>query len=140
MKALVAVEASPTSEAALDAASLLDDEVELHVLNVAAPEERALTAIGALASTADPGIDVAARPAEIRRATELARAGAAAISGEPLVALGDPVERILATAARLDVDLIVIGSNDKGPLERLLTGSVSRQVLESADCSVLIAR
>ncbi|MCV4567144.1 universal stress protein, partial [Escherichia coli] len=37
-------------------------------------------------------------------------------------------------------DLIIIGSQGKGALERVVLGSVSQKVLTSAACSVRIAR
>ncbi len=55
-----------------------------------------------------------------------------------IVEAGDPAEVICAVARERDVDLIVVGSHHKGLLERLLSGSVSRDVLHHADRPVLI--
>ena len=52
---------------------------------------------------------------------------------------GHPAEQIIATAKEEDVDLIVLGSRGKRKHSFLL-GSVSREVANTADISVLVAR
>jgi nucleotide-binding universal stress UspA family protein len=58
----------------------------------------------------------------------------------PLLRAGDPAHEILAAAAERGADLIVTGSRGIEGLERLLLGSVARNVLAHAPCSVLIVR
>ena len=53
---------------------------------------------------------------------------------------GDPASEILATAARYDTDLIVVGARGLGGMARLLLGSVSEKVLRHAWCPVLIVK
>jgi len=53
---------------------------------------------------------------------------------------GDPAAEILAAGEDRNTDLIVTGSRGLGALERLLLGSVARNVLVHARCSVLIVR
>ena len=53
---------------------------------------------------------------------------------------GDPANEILEAQAELQSDRIVTGSRGLGGLERLVLGSVARNVLISAPCSVLIIR
>jgi nucleotide-binding universal stress UspA family protein len=62
------------------------------------------------------------------------------IPATPYVRSGDAAEQILDAATELDSDLIVTGSRGLGQLERLLLGSVARNVLVHAGCSVLIVR
>jgi len=52
---------------------------------------------------------------------------------------GHPAEEILKTAKEEGVDMIIMGSRGKR-MHTLLLGSVSREVLNSADISVLVAR
>lgn len=52
---------------------------------------------------------------------------------------GHPAEQILSTAEEQGVDLIVLGSRGKR-MHSLLLGSVSREVTNTADISVLVAR
>jgi nucleotide-binding universal stress UspA family protein len=53
---------------------------------------------------------------------------------------GDPAHEILGAAEECASDLIVMGSRGLGTLERLLLGSVARNVLIHARCSVLTVR
>jgi nucleotide-binding universal stress UspA family protein len=49
-----------------------------------------------------------------------------------------PVAETLANACGEDVDLLVTGSRDYGPLGRILVGSVSSQLIHMAPCPVLV--
>ncbi len=49
-----------------------------------------------------------------------------------------PVPGILAVAARIQPDLLVLGARAQGPLLRALSGSVGKQVAASANCDVLL--
>lgn len=55
-----------------------------------------------------------------------------------IIDIGDPVELITQAAVERDVDLIVVGSNHKGLLDRLLSGSVSTELVRSAPRPVLV--
>jgi nucleotide-binding universal stress UspA family protein len=65
---------------------------------------------------------------------------AAGRSAEADVREGDAAAEILAAAKEADADLIVIGTHGRTGLERLLLGSVARNVLHHAACSVLVVR
>lgn len=58
---------------------------------------------------------------------------------QSVIKKGHPAEEIVATAKEEGVDLIVMGSRGKR-LHSLLLGSVSREVTNTADISVLIVR
>ena len=90
------------------------------------------------------------RISNLRRELQL-RAGTAAdemtarladvgIPTTPHVRSGDPASEILDAAQERGADLIVTGSRGLGGLESLLLGSVARNVLTHARCSVLIVR
>ena len=51
---------------------------------------------------------------------------------------GDPAEAILDVARREKADAIVVGRRGKGPLTRLLMGSVSQKVTSLAPCIVVV--
>lgn len=53
---------------------------------------------------------------------------------------GDPAHEVLAVAVERGADLIVTGSRGLGALDRLLLGSVARNILTHAKTSVLIVR
>lgn len=52
---------------------------------------------------------------------------------------GDPAAQIIPCARLRDVDMIVLGSRNRGPLVAALLGSVSKDVVAHADRPVLIA-
>ena len=51
---------------------------------------------------------------------------------------GTPVDLILAQAENSRIDLIVLGSHDRGVFHHLFTGSVVDGILQRAKCPVLI--
>lgn|SRR5690242_1361770 len=51
---------------------------------------------------------------------------------------GDPAEAILDMARREKADAIVLGRRGRGPLSRLLMGSVSQKVASLAPCTVVV--
>src|ERR1044071_9456957 len=53
---------------------------------------------------------------------------------------GSPAAHILARAATLEADLIIVGSHGRSALGRFLLGSVSQKIVTEAHCSVRIAR
>ena len=64
----------------------------------------------------------------------------AGLNAVPLSREGDPAETIVAFATDHDTDLIVLGTQGRTGLRRLLMGSVARNVVIHAPCSVLLAR
>lgn len=53
---------------------------------------------------------------------------------------GDAATEILAAAAASNADVIVMGTHGRTGLKRLVLGSVARNVLQHATCSVLVVR
>jgi nucleotide-binding universal stress UspA family protein len=68
------------------------------------------------------------------RLTELGMPATAHVRG------GDPAHEIIAVAEEREADLIVTGTRGLGGIDRLLLGSVARNVLTHARCSVLVMR
>lgn len=62
------------------------------------------------------------------------------LDARPASRVGDPAETIVAYATAHDVDLVVLGTHGRTGLRRLLMGSVARNVVLHAPCSVLLAR
>jgi nucleotide-binding universal stress UspA family protein len=56
------------------------------------------------------------------------------------VAVGHPAEQIIYHGDRYQADLIVLGHRGKSLFRRLLLGSVSKQVVQYADRTVLVVR
>ena len=70
-------------------------------------------------------------------AADLRQAG---LTADPEFRAGDPATELIAAARAADADLIVIGTHGHTGLARLLLGSVARNVVRHAGCSVLIGR
>ncbi len=53
---------------------------------------------------------------------------------------GDPAEAILAAARTHHVDVIVVGTHERGWFKRLVTSSVAGEVIRDSEIPVLVAR
>lgn len=53
---------------------------------------------------------------------------------------GRPASEIVLEAARFEADLLVVGAQGYGVVERILLGSVSSEVVDQAPCPVLVVR
>jgi nucleotide-binding universal stress UspA family protein len=62
------------------------------------------------------------------------------IDVQRILKLGSPSETILNVANSLKVHTIVVGSEGKKGIKRVLLGSVAENVVRNAQCSVLVAR
>jgi len=68
----------------------------------------------------------------------VARARHAGAGATYLVWEGDPAEAILEASESEDVDVIVLGSHNRGRLGRLILGSISTRVSAEARCRVVV--
>ncbi len=59
---------------------------------------------------------------------------------QKILKVGNPAETILDVAKNLKVHTIVLGSEGKKGIKRVLLGSVAESVVRNADCTVLVAR
>ncbi len=118
--------------------------VPVHVVSVLPLRLEAAEDPTARHVAADPAYAVAvdrAREACQRLAHQTAaRLGAAGLDAHYAVRSGDPAVEILDAASEFDADLIAMGTRGRTGLERVLLGSVARNVLHRATCSVLVAR
>jgi nucleotide-binding universal stress UspA family protein len=62
------------------------------------------------------------------------------VSSELELVTGDPADEIIRLANIYAADLIVIGSRGLTGMRRIVQGSVSSQVVEEANCSVLVVK
>jgi nucleotide-binding universal stress UspA family protein len=68
------------------------------------------------------------------------RAAVAGIDASFAVKVGHPTEQIIAEAERAHAELIVLGHRGKTLFERIRLGSVSKQIVQYAECPVLVVR
>jgi universal stress protein E len=59
---------------------------------------------------------------------------------EPLVRVGKPYREILGAASAASADLVVLGVQGRGPIDRMLFGSTAQHVVREASCPVLTVR
>jgi len=69
-----------------------------------------------------------------------ARADAAQIDAETVVARGRPAEEVCRVARERSASMVVIGSEGWGPVMSLLLGSTTLGVLQDAPCPVVVVR
>lgn len=59
---------------------------------------------------------------------------------QKILKIGSPADTILNVAKSLNVHTIVVGSEGKKGIKRVLLGSVAENVVRNAECTVLVAR
>ncbi|MEH2062108.1 MAG: universal stress protein [Nostoc sp.] len=62
------------------------------------------------------------------------------VTSELELVTGDPAEEIIRLANIYKIELIIIGSRGLMGMKRIVQGSVSSQVVEEANCSVLVVK
>ncbi|KAM0831416.1 hypothetical protein ACQ4PT_065553 [Festuca glaucescens] len=62
------------------------------------------------------------------------------IDAETIIEVGDPKETICEAAEKLNVDLLILGSHSRGPIQRFFLGSVSNYCTHHAKCPVLVVK
>jgi nucleotide-binding universal stress UspA family protein len=80
------------------------------------------------------------RSRQAENAAAASRLHAAGFVVTPYVRQGDPAHEIVAEAKAREAGLIVVGTRGQTGLQRLILGSVARNVLLHAPCSVLVVR
>ena len=144
MHILLAVDGSPSRDRAVDLLAILGlpPDATVHVVAVDQPDLTASAMSWGMADTDASGEDRDVR--HLRRAIDdaerrlrLARPG---LKVEGSLIRGRPGRSILDEAAIEDADLVVIGSRERGRIERLLFGSTAGEVVDHASCPVLVVR
>jgi nucleotide-binding universal stress UspA family protein len=70
----------------------------------------------------------------------IAAARASGLSGRAALKVGVPADTITETAIDESCDLIVVGTQGRGALDRFLLGSVAERVVRHAACPVLVIK
>jgi len=142
MKILIALDASPHSEHALQFVSRMRWPAGSRVIVV--------SALQPMARAAAAGPDLGALPAQVlddqRRQLEELESNAeselreSGFATEGRAEVGDPRAVLLAVAQSERADLIVVGSHGRTGIAKLMLGSVSSHVVTHASCSVLVVK
>ena len=144
---LVADDGSPQAERAIALLETSTVRPEAHIATLAVAEVMRPWMVGVMPTMYDDVL--AAYEADLTTAREqasaIARAGAERLTkaghrAEAITAEGDAAHRILETAQARGSGTIVLGSRGRTGIVRAMLGSVARNVLLHADCSVLIVR
>jgi nucleotide-binding universal stress UspA family protein len=132
MKILLAYDGFEHSENALGSVATLAeaDGAEVTILSVVPPDARGSKAGGHVGIRPHAHEDVARGHAYLRER---------GIASEMQIEHGDPVEEIVRVAREGGYDLIVTGSRGRGPVGEVLLGSVSKALVRTAPCGVLVA-
>ncbi|MDA8085070.1 MAG: universal stress protein [Nitrospiraceae bacterium] len=79
---------------------------------------------------------------ETQNALEKIRASLSGKSMDVKIILrqGDPAEKILETARKMKVDLIVTGSHGRHGAKKFLLGSISSRIVDYSSCPVLVVK
>jgi nucleotide-binding universal stress UspA family protein len=133
MKVLVALDFSPASDSVIGslASRPWPPGTKMEVLS-AADIERLPFAASAIAEIQDRTQELVSNAAE-----RLRKAG---IAADAVVATGDPRTEIIKRAADRQADWIVVGPHSTSGVIGFLLGSVAKEVLRTAPCSVEIVR
>ena len=134
---VVPIDFSDDSFAALAIASeLVSDLTHLHVIHVLPHLE-----------PADPGVIWHTIDDEGRRqhaqevlSKQLQQRGLKVEKVQIAVRIGDPGHEIVQFAEEVDAGLIVVASQGRSALQRLLIGSVAERVVRFAHCAVLVLK
>jgi nucleotide-binding universal stress UspA family protein len=134
-KILLATDLSPTSGPATDEAFEVARRLGAHLLVVSVID---------LSAPRLPGGRFAPRVDQVRdrrqaSAQELVQRGRR--EGVPVTFLvweGDPGDSILEAARAEDADMVILGSHGRGPIGRLILGSVSQHVVRHARIPVVV--
>ena len=127
MKILLAYDGAHHSQPALDEATAIAtrENAQVTVLSVASPDELP-TRTGSRPS--------AHGDAEVAQ-TYLRERG---VEAEAKAEVGDPAEAIIEEARKGSYDLIVTGTRGRGPVARLLLGSVSHKLADETPCTLVV--
>lgn len=138
MNVVVAMDFSAVSEKQLKAiARLAHEDRHIYLLHVAEPEP------DFVGFEAGPDVVRDQMAEQFHREHEQIQAMAQRLRDEgrkatALLVQGPTVETILGQAARLDADLIVVGSHGHGAVFDMLVGSISSEVIRRSTVPVLV--
>jgi nucleotide-binding universal stress UspA family protein len=152
MKIVIGYDGSEHADAALDdlRRAGLPHDAEVLIISVAEVAMPPLSVSGIAGNGLDPERMASAltyASNAIAQAKECARLGGERIKSSfpewdvnVEYPVGDPADTLMDLATKWGTDLIVVGSQGRSAIGRLILGSVSRKIVTEARCSVRVAR
>ncbi len=142
MRILLAYDGSPHAAKALALArnTAWPPDTSIRVVAVV---ESALIYTGPVPATAAVASQMEADVAAIADENVQEAVGQLSVEGrrvEGVVLRGRPASVLIDEAGRFEADLVMAGSRGRGPITRLLLGSVASEVVDNAPCPVLVTR
>jgi len=140
MKILVGLGDSGFSTAILNClqTQFRPERCEVKVIHILQP--LSMAAMPEMSSRYAPELEDRKGPARDMVNQFAAELRASGFRAEAAVEMGDVRDRMLATAAEWDADLIMVGSHGQNAISRLLVGSVADSIVRHAPCSVQVVR
>lgn len=144
---VAAIDFSPSSALALDAAirTAVDHPgAELHVVHVASgygPMLRLELEHDVRTVSASEAEAVVA--SHVKQRVQEHKTAGLPLESTPVsvhLRVGAASDEVVAAAAKLDADLIVVGTHGRTGVRRLLLGSVAEAIVRKAGCGVLVVR
>jgi nucleotide-binding universal stress UspA family protein len=136
-RVLVATDASPASAGAERAGIELSARVEASLVLLSVIDVSRLRLPGGLFHVR---VDQVRADRESALASVVAEARQRGVAAQFLIWEGDPGACVIDAAEAECADVIIVGSHARGPIGRLLLGSVSRYVLDHGQQPVVIVR
>jgi nucleotide-binding universal stress UspA family protein len=106
------------------------------VVSVIAPPELAIESMYALTEVIDRAEETKKAWAQEALSTAGKILRSAGLQSAGIALTGDPREQIIDEARKWEADLVVVGGQGRGGIDRILRGSVSEAVAIHAHCSV----
>lgn len=136
-RVLVATDTSETSAAAERAGIELTSRVGASLVFVSVIDTSRLRLPGGIFHTR---VDQVRAERESALVASVARARQLGISAQFIIWEGDPGASVIDAAEAEGADLVIVGSHGRGPVGRLLLGSVSSYVVDHARMPVVVIR
>ena len=133
---LLATDLSPASEGATRQAIELARDLGAKLLIVSVIDPASHGAAGGRIER----MDQRRRARETAAQAVVLRGRQAEVPVSFLIWEGEPGAAIVDAAVSEQVDMVIVGSHGRGPVGRLLIGSVSEHVVRNAPCPVLVVR
>lgn len=138
---LVPTDFSENSQLALNYGKELAEafRASLHVLHVLQPLNMVFPALDPTYAP-PPYLDALEQSARQQLERALSEADRKKFNAQVALVMGPPFVEIDMYARKQQIDLIVMGTHGRGPLTRMLLGSVADKIVRKASCPVLVVR